>query len=203
MHIREGAHPPSTTSPELSTLDPSAAHKLSSHETPPLPPTSEEAPIESKEESPISVTSHDATRPGLEVRRLTSWVNLKVSVEAAPTVDTDGGPPPSPSTSTSPLRTTSSSLKRFSALPQTPSLISVGLVPGGAQSSRTPSPSLPQIPARRKLISLWPAAMQFNDVTAHRSPLERSLGYANKINELAMYECGLGDWVVSVKHRGE
>jgi hypothetical protein len=44
--------------------------------------------------------------------------------------------------------------------------------------------------------------MQFIDVLHRRSAVERATGYANKINELAMYDCGLGDWVTSMKEKG-
>lgn len=44
--------------------------------------------------------------------------------------------------------------------------------------------------------------MRFKDVLVHRSASDRATGYANKINELAMYDCGLSDWVFAVKHRG-
>jgi hypothetical protein len=44
--------------------------------------------------------------------------------------------------------------------------------------------------------------MRFRDVLAKKSSAERAIGYATKINELAMYDCGLGEWLASVKERG-
>ena len=44
--------------------------------------------------------------------------------------------------------------------------------------------------------------MQYKDVLECKTPLERSLGYARKINELAMYDCGLTNWMDAVKTRG-
>jgi hypothetical protein len=44
--------------------------------------------------------------------------------------------------------------------------------------------------------------MRFRDVLAKKTAAERAIGYANKINELALYDCGLGDWVTTVKERG-
>ncbi len=44
--------------------------------------------------------------------------------------------------------------------------------------------------------------MQLKDVLAKKTSLERAIGYADKINEPSMYDCGLGDWVVSMKERG-
>jgi len=76
------------------------------------------------------------------------------------------------------------------------------LISGETKVSRSPSPSLPPIPVRPKIISRWPAALQTKDVLAHQNPLDRSIGYANKINELALYDCGLGDWITNVKNKG-
>lgn len=44
--------------------------------------------------------------------------------------------------------------------------------------------------------------MQHRDVLELKTPLERSLGYARKINELAVYDCGLTLWMDTVKSRG-
>lgn len=44
--------------------------------------------------------------------------------------------------------------------------------------------------------------MQYKDVLECKTPLERSLGYARKINELAVYDCGLTSWMDAVKTRG-
>ena len=112
-------------------------------------------------------------------------------------------------------------IKRFSALPRTPSRLSVSrasqhsssvshdnhfLHEQYASSSTAYAPShmeLPPTPRRvhyaPKVRSAWPEAMRFNDVVSRKSPLKRSLGYARKINELANYDPGLGDWVISTK----
>lgn len=110
------------------------------------------------------------------------------------------------------VRSVLTNWKRFSALPRPPSMGS--LARSGSSSrhsarsvrlSPAPSPSaLPPIPvAPPKIRSHWPKAMQFDDITARRTALDRAMGYAQKINELAMYECGLGEWVVTTKTRGE
>ena len=44
--------------------------------------------------------------------------------------------------------------------------------------------------------------MQYKDVLECKTPLERSLGYARKINELAMFDSGLTGWMEAVKTRG-
>jgi len=91
--------------------------------------------------------------------------------------------------------------KRFSALPRAPSLISKSKP--SRRASRTSSPSLPPVPKHReRIVEQWPMAMQYKDVLECKTPLERSLGYARKINELAMYDCGLTIWMDAVKTRG-
>ncbi|KAG6334384.1 hypothetical protein ID866_4705 [Astraeus odoratus] len=98
-------------------------------------------------------------------------------------------------------------LKRFSTLPRTPSLMSLNrhsIVT--KHSSRTPSPSVnhsipPARPPMRRIKSASPPAMNFADVLSKKTALERSLGYARKINELYCYDCGLSDWMAEVQHR--
>jgi hypothetical protein len=85
-----------------------------------------------------------------------------------------------------------SGLKRYSSLPRTPSVRSPRI---GSFRSSSPEPR-PRIRARS------PDAMRFKDVLVKKTAAERAIGYANKINELALYDCGLGDWVVSMKERG-
>jgi hypothetical protein len=220
MHMREGAFPPSTsgpisppTSPHSSTLNGSFISITSSEETKSSPNTDDE-PTLLKEverveaESSTSGHSNDKSgvspQPSLEMRRETSYVNLKVVVDAEPDDDSTNAGRSSPAKDfTNPFKATLTNLKRFSALPRTPSLSSVSLLTSGFKASRTPSPSLPPIPVRRKVISPWPAAMQFNDIIVHRSALDRSIGYANKINELAIYDCGLSEWLTATKYRGK
>jgi hypothetical protein len=100
-------------------------------------------------------------------------------------------------------------IKRFSSLPRTPSLMSLNrLSAGSKRSSRTPSPSVthsvpgPKPPVWRTR-STCPPAMYFADVIVKKSALERSIGYADKINELYNHDCGLGDWVAETRHKGE
>ncbi|KZP12088.1 hypothetical protein FIBSPDRAFT_1050255 [Athelia psychrophila] len=106
-------------------------------------------------------------------------------------------------------------LKRFSSLPRTPSRKSDGMRfstsshSSNASSMSTLPPPL-EVPAllqshppmRKKIISPWPAAMSCGEVAAKKSALERSLCYANKINELYIHDCGLGDFLMDVQHRG-
>ena len=83
-------------------------------------------------------------------------------------------------------------LKRYSSLPRPPTKS-----PRMSIFSRSPSPKPPP-----RIRAKSPEAMRFRDILNKRSALERAVGYAHKINELAMYDCGLSDWVVSVKERG-
>ncbi|KAG8218439.1 hypothetical protein J3R82DRAFT_4064 [Butyriboletus roseoflavus] len=98
-------------------------------------------------------------------------------------------------------------IKRFSSLPRTPSLMSLNRPsPGSKRSSGTPSSSVvhsmsqPKPPVRRTK-STHPPAMYFADVTVKRTALERSVGYAHKINELYNCDCGLGDWIAETKYK--
>ncbi|KAI0356721.1 hypothetical protein OH77DRAFT_1400943 [Trametes cingulata] len=117
------------------------------------------------------------------------------------------------------FRATLTNLKRFSSLPRTPSRSSRS---SSSKRSTSPSPDVRrslspsaapirvELPtstagARRPvqerkvlpkptMVSSWPPAMNVRDVTMLRSARERAKAYADKINELAMYDCGLRDW---------
>jgi hypothetical protein len=45
--------------------------------------------------------------------------------------------------------------------------------------------------------------MFYSDVLAKKTALERSLGYAAKINELYIYDCGLGNFLMERRTGGE
>lgn len=99
-------------------------------------------------------------------------------------------------------------IKRFSSLPRTPSLMSLNRPSvRSKRSSGTPSPSVahsvsqPKPPVRRTK-SAHPPAMYFADVSVKRTALERSIGYAYKINELYNCDCGLGDWIAETRYKG-
>jgi hypothetical protein len=98
-------------------------------------------------------------------------------------------------------------LRRLSTLPRTPSIKSARRSSGGTHySSRTPSPSVMQAPlpvSRPKIKSQYPSAMYCTEVFARKTALERCAVYAHKINELYMYDCGLGDWIIETKYRGD
>lgn len=103
-------------------------------------------------------------------------------------------------------------LKRFSSLPRPPSRSSKSSKrsssPDPRRSLSPPPPPLPphihvQSPPRRrvrpqpKYVHPWPPAMSCADVVVLKGSRERAKGYAMKINELAMYDCGLRDWMAT------
>ncbi|KAG6903337.1 hypothetical protein C0995_013090 [Termitomyces sp. Mi166 len=97
-------------------------------------------------------------------------------------------------------------LKRLSSsLPRTPSLSSKSRRSSGTYySSRTPSPSMqsmPLPPPRPKIVSASPPAMFCAEISTKKTSLERCSLYAQKINELYMYDSGLADWTIEAKQR--
>lgn len=109
-------------------------------------------------------------------------------------------------------RSLTANLKRFSSLPRAPSRSAKSenrLSSGSASTSSTLPPHIeddvplmPRSPPFQKIISPWPQAMFYADVTSKKSALERSLGYAAKINELYIYDCGLSGYVADIQARG-
>ncbi|OJT07344.1 hypothetical protein TRAPUB_1810 [Trametes pubescens] len=106
------------------------------------------------------------------------------------------------------FRATLTNLKRFSSLPRTPSRSSRSSKRSTSpEARRSLSPSIEpihvELPPRRRMtpqptkISSWPQAMVTRDVTMLRSARERAKMYAEKINELTEYDCGLREWMVS------
>lgn len=222
------------------------------------------------EDTSSSRSSESSTSHYVSLSRQGSWVSL--SKKGSRRSSSNGGPQPVPnstasgssSSDTTPpppppakirmsederthgglntLKATFNTFKRFSSLPRTPSLSSLGRSSGHStprsSTSRDHSPSLPRrisspgltqltspiavvsvphkpfeaalltprirrrLSPRLRIRAMWPDAMHCTEITAKRSALERSLGYAQKINELAMYDCGLNDWVMSMKHKG-
>ncbi|KAI9001148.1 hypothetical protein BD414DRAFT_532925 [Trametes punicea] len=114
------------------------------------------------------------------------------------------------------FRATLTNLKRFSSLPRTPSRSSrsskrsTSPSPGPRRSFSPGPPSAglsvavptqQRVVPRPTLVSSWPPAMNVRDITILRSPRERARAYAEKINELAMYDCGLRDWMAASQGR--
>jgi hypothetical protein len=169
-------------------------------------------------------------RPGLD--REDSWVSMKRDLHTPSSVSTEEIEPSdrysirsasllSPhvdakdSTRGSSKTLKGTLLKRFSSLPRSPSRKSDKRLSASSKYSRTPSPSsmpsspplpsppLPPIPRPvRKRKSRFPAALQCNEVYAKKSVLERSVVYADKINELYIHDCGLGDWLIGARLQG-
>ena len=89
-------------------------------------------------------------------------------------------------------------LKRYSSLPRPPPSTKS---PRTSVFPRTPSPP-PRSPLKPRIRARSPDALRFKDILNKRSALERATAYANKINELSMYDCGLSDWVTTTKEKG-
>ncbi|KAI0092592.1 hypothetical protein BDY19DRAFT_1065192 [Irpex rosettiformis] len=109
--------------------------------------------------------------------------------------------------STNPLKATLNNLKRFSALPRTPSSLSMKSFSRSDSTHRspsTPSPVLATTPRniRARVIDPWPDAMTFRDVSALTSPVERASAYAQKIQQLSMCDTGLSEWLQAMQTKG-
>jgi hypothetical protein len=121
-----------------------------------------------------------------------------------------------PSSQSQPSRL-KNALKRFSSLPRTPSSStkssrrlsqseSVRSKPSSTSPSTSPplpplSPSpplplLPSLPSQTEKIKCQdPAALRCLEIVSLKTPSERSSLYEQKINELHLYDCGLGEWL--------
>lgn len=105
-------------------------------------------------------------------------------------------------------RSLTTKVKRFSSISRAASLSSKSTNRSSQEthrSSRTPSP-LSHYPARtsplishNKVISINPSALYCHEVGGQTTALQRCYIYANKINELSMYDCGLSNWVGQMK----
>lgn len=164
--------------------------------------------------SPIVVAPLQRMESVAEEPHGEEWI--AIGREAAPSPDQEGrnsgelsshsshSPSPNPSSAPSPppksfRNSLTNNFKRLSTLPRSPSTKS-------RSSSRfsTPpsvSPALPPAP-RQKIVSPWPSAMSCSELAGKRSAQERCVIYAQKINELYMYDCGLSDWIVEARFRG-
>jgi hypothetical protein len=220
-HIREGAFPPST----ILVAPPERQQSLPEDTAKPIAELSSkdqlpDLPTDDPDVSPPVVTqpTNDDRDPTAaqppELRRQRSWISSSndsshVSSESGRRAFEDARPdliqepngscpsireiPPEDGPPSSTGRGVLTNLKRYSSLPRTPRSPRMSLC---TRSSSPESPSRPRIRARS------PDAMHFKDVLAKKTSVERAIGYANKINELYMYDCGLGDWVASMKDKG-
>ena len=206
--MREGAFPPSTTGslsptlpPEL-TLENSVSSIVSSSPSdesvpPPTPHKDDPLPVPARSLSRSASTSTSRSNPPHLPRSRPVSMQSKFTELLDPPSKPSGSPVIHEKPLPSPTVETFNS-KRFSSLPRAPSISSGSNFSRGY--SRTPSPLPPR--RRKRVIEQWPLAMQYKDVLECKTPLERSLGYARKINELAMYDCGLTNWMDSVRVRG-
>jgi hypothetical protein len=116
-------------------------------------------------------------------------------------------PSPSSRRSSSSLVRTSSTSGRSQGSPggRTAPLPPSSWNPNANYSHSEPHASLGprQMPRRRKIVSRNPPALSSADIGLRKSALERCSLYAQKINELYMHDCGLSEWVVEARFRGE
>lgn len=168
----------------------------------------------------VSLTAEDVPRvltPTSDENALSvdgnSYMSLlrRSTSRSPPKVPKELGEEGSPSSSPRRLGTLAANLKRFSSLPRTPSRRSEKRLSAGSRSSNassmSPLPEVPPLPRSpppiHKIVSPWPSAMFYADVVAKKTALERSLGYAEKINELYIYDCGLSDFLEETRAKCE
>ncbi|KIM45873.1 hypothetical protein M413DRAFT_440927 [Hebeloma cylindrosporum] len=137
-------------------------------------------------------------------RRAASLENPRRSM--SPTSSENNGDAPSPPPKS--LRNSlTNNFKRFSTLPLTPSLSSRSGRISSEHSSRSPSPSQHHppapLPAAQKSKSTNPAALFCHEVYSQNTTMQRCVIYAAKINELYTHDCGLSEWVVETRSRGQ
>jgi hypothetical protein len=105
-------------------------------------------------------------------------------------VEGSRGPPPSE--------------RRFSTMPRSASMHSHNMHSVSAHGSQFDHKPLPtKLPKVKWTPGRWPEAMSFQDVLVKKTPLERAIAYAIKINDLACEESGLEAWVFHVRNRCE
>ena len=105
-------------------------------------------------------------------------------------------------------RSLTTKVKRFSSISRAASLSSKSTNRSSQdtrRSSRTPSPlahyATPTTTSssHNKIISMNPTALFCHEVVGQTTTLQRCYIYANKINELSMYDCGLSSWIGQMK----
>lgn len=234
-HRREGAFPPSTSastpasSPQVDSKETNEKRTLSAS------PKKKDLPIQEDNDDASSfrrggIEIHrEKSWISLKESNILSSPNGKAqqledsrSISRSPSFKSPPLPPPktkglgiddlrtpsSGSSSSNPFRATLTNLKRFSALPRTPSSLSIRSYKTAStpKTSRTPSPSPARTPRNRQrpqIVNSNPDALMFGDIATLKSPVERADAYAQKINDLCMYDSGLREWMSATLHRGQ
>ncbi|KAG6838014.1 hypothetical protein H0H93_008408 [Arthromyces matolae] len=175
-------------------------HNISSNDTPPITIIQPMQVIEEQEDQDIitDAMSDPTRRPTSD--DLSARSRSKSPIYSRRAGDTPSPPPKSFRNSWT------ANLKRLSSsLPRTPSLSSKSHRSSVTyHSSRTPSPPMQSIPLpqpRPKIISAYPPPMFYAEISTRKTSLERSKLYAQKINELYLYDSGLGDWTIETRQR--
>ncbi|KAG5654074.1 hypothetical protein H0H81_007800 [Sphagnurus paluster] len=219
LHRREGAFPPSTSTSTGAVSDSETQMAPRSDITPSSRPHGDAKSLEDTKTPSIPVpNSHDGPPITLgysmqPINEQQDEVMASLQPSRRPSnessrsqhVDHSGETPSPPPKSF--RNSLTSSLKKFSSsLPRTPSLSSKSRRSSETYySSRTPSPSshMATLPPafHPKIKSAHPPAMFCTEVMSGRTSLERCTIYAEKINELYLYDSGLGDWIFDAKLR--
>ncbi len=123
----------------------------------------------------------------------------------SPLTDHHTGDPPDPPPKSGFKFSLATNLKRLSSLSRTSSK-SARSAGRSSHETRSPSPlSYPYPPNSGsnfpKTISMNPAALFCHEVDGQNTTMQRCIIYANKINELYLYDCGLSDWVKQMTDR--
>jgi hypothetical protein len=222
IHLREGAFSPSGSS-SAESIEPRLQDGLAKitvrpnthtteHDTPisisvdPPPPPTKEAErqrptYQLRDDDDVILVPKRDPSPAVSVSpRLSLHSSSARSLSPPKTQHSNGN---------SPGGLKSTLLKRFSTLPRTPTSPSTSdkrlSNSGSSRSARTPSPASaaspttpsspkPSLPVK-KIINQAPAALWSSEVFSMHSPMERSMLYAEKINELYIHDCGLGVWL--------
>ncbi|KAF5387915.1 hypothetical protein D9615_000140 [Tricholomella constricta] len=190
---------------KLVTASNQAASNDNDDDVPPITVVHSMQPIDEQEQEPQGNDDTNDLLRSPSVRRRTSDELSSGSGSRSPPYTGHSRETPSPPPKSFRNSLTKNLRRLSSSLPRTPSLSSKsGRSSGTYYSSRTPSPSMHMIPlppVRQKIKSQHPPAMFFAEITTRKTSLERCTLYAQKINELYMYDSGLGDWTIETKLR--
>ncbi|KAF9452187.1 hypothetical protein P691DRAFT_795402 [Macrolepiota fuliginosa MF-IS2] len=226
FHRREGAFPPSSSAsyvgserdatekrpvilvPERSDSGDVPQVTVVSEPPPPPSPILESAAEDEDEDL------HPRTPRHCQEGSNENWVNISRVSSPSPRgggIDREASRTPSEAPSPPPKsfrNSLTTGLKRLSSrsLPRTPT------PSPSVYSAPLPTPTMHGVhgqaqakPVRQKIVMQWPSAMFCNEIHAGRKRLntsERCAIYAQKINELYAYDCGLTEWVLEMRFRG-
>ncbi|GLB33524.1 hypothetical protein LshimejAT787_0104080 [Lyophyllum shimeji] len=182
-----------------------ASSRAANEDVPPITVIHLMQPIDEQQEQGVNGNTADLTSSPSARRRSDDLSSEGGSRSRSPPYTGHTGEAPSPPPKSFRNSLTTNFKRLSSSLPRTPSLSSKSRRSSGGTyySSRTPSPSImvSPPPVRQKIKHQYPPAMFYAEITTRKTSLERCMLYAQKINELYMYDSGLGDWTIETKMR--